>query len=491
MGSRMPIALLFASLALAAIFAVAGVTKLADHGGAREAAHGFGVPERLAGVVGIGVALAELVVAGLLLPAATRWWAAVWALALLLAFCVAIAAALARGRAPECRCFGRLHSEPAGWRTLARNVLLAALAALVVSAGSSDVGPGAFAWAARLDPVGWLVAALIGALAATVAVGGSVMIHVLRSHGRLLMRVERVEERLRSVGFELEEPDGVPQLGLAPGAPAPTFWLADTTGDRVALADLLAPGLPLLLLFTSPTCGPCSVLMPQVAEWQRAHADELTVALVSDGEPGTVRAHAAEHGLEHVLLDESLEVYRAYEANGTPSAVLVGDDGRVASWLTAGADWIETLVQQALGGLGRTPGLPVGAELPALRLADLDGTTIDLGAIGDGPVLVLFWNPSCGYCRAMHEDLRAWEDERRTDAPTLVIVSAGEPDEVRAEGFASTVLLDPEWEAGPALGADGTPMAVLVDGERRIASRPLVGADELIGALGARRVASA
>lgn len=487
----MSIALLAASLTLAAVFALAGAAKLADRAGTRRAAEDFGVPTRFAGPVGMGVAVAELVVAGLLLPAATRSWAAVAALALLFAFSGAIGLALARGRAPECHCFGRLHSAPAGWGTLARNAVLAGLAAFVAVAGREDAGPGALAWAGRLDAVGWVVVGLVAALLVTVAAGGVVVLHLLRGHGRLLVRLERVEERLRAAGLELDEPDAMPQLGLAPGTRAPAFWLADTEGSRVALGDLLEPGRPLLLLFTSPTCGPCAMLMPEVARWQREQAGELTVALVSDGDPEAVRAHARQHGLANVLLDEKHAIYGAYEANGTPSAVLVADDGTIASWLAAGADWIETLVEQALDGLGRTPGLPVGTLLPPLRLTGLDGAERELAELVDGPTVLLFWNPGCGFCRAMHEDLLAWERERPVAAPALVVVSAGNADDVRAEELSSPVLLDPEWEVATALGAGGTPMGLLLDGERTIASSPVVGAEAVLDLLGARRLSGA
>ena len=158
----------------------------------------------------------------------------------------------------------------------------------------------------------------------------------------------------------------MPALGLEPGTPAPAFELESIDGGHVSLDNLREPGNPVLLLFTSPTCGPCSVLMPTVAEWQREHYGELTIALLSDGEVDAIRAEAEEHGLVNVLVDDGLATYEAYEANGTPSAVLIGDDGTVATWLAAGSDWIESVVQQALAGLGRTPGLPVGTELPDL-----------------------------------------------------------------------------------------------------------------------------
>ena len=38
------------------------------------------------------------------------------------------------------------------------------------------------------------------------------------------------------------------------------------------------------------------------------------------------------------MLDAAFGVSDDYDAGGTPSAVLIGDDGRIASWLAAGAD---------------------------------------------------------------------------------------------------------------------------------------------------------
>jgi thiol-disulfide isomerase/thioredoxin len=464
-----PLVLVF-SLTLAAVFAAAGVAKLLDPRGSREAAKAFGVPERLAGLVARGLPLAEIAIAVLLLPTATRWYAATAALGLLLAFCAAIARVMARGEAPDCHCFGQLHSKPAGWSALGRTGLLAAVAGFIVIAGREDGGASVFGWISRLEGVEWLVLALAVALAAVVAVGGYAVVHVLRSYGKVLVRLEALESRLRAAGFDLEEPDEIPELGLEPGTPAPDFALASTTGERVSLGALRESGNPLLLLFTSPTCEPCSHLMPTVAEWQREHADELTVALLSAGEAEAVRADAAEHGLTNVLLDTDLATYEAYEANGTPSAVLIGDDGTIATWLAAGGDWIESLIGQALAGLGRTPGLPVGTELPELRVSRLDESEVELRDAIERDSLLLFWNPGCGFCRSLHEEILAWEASPPADAPALVVVSAGEAFSVKAESFGSTVLLDPEWAVSSALGADGTPMAVLVTADGRIAS---------------------
>src|SRR5205807_1270564 len=109
-------------LALAVIFLIAGVAKLADPGGSRAALRDFGIPARLARLLGPALPLAELATAAALIPATSARWGALAALVLLGGFVAAIAGALAKGRKPDCHCFGQLHSAPAGRSTLVRNV---------------------------------------------------------------------------------------------------------------------------------------------------------------------------------------------------------------------------------------------------------------------------------------------------------------------------------------------------------------------------------
>src|SRR5690242_15962461 len=121
----MDIALLVSRLLLTLVFLVAGLAKLADLSESRKAMVDFGVPAFLVAHLGIGLPLTELTIAIALLPASTAWWGAIGTLALLLIFIAAISYNLARGRKPDCHCFGQIHSEPVGWPTLFRNSLLA------------------------------------------------------------------------------------------------------------------------------------------------------------------------------------------------------------------------------------------------------------------------------------------------------------------------------------------------------------------------------
>jgi thiol-disulfide isomerase/thioredoxin len=464
--------LIVARLLLAAVFVVAAVTKLADRDGTREAVAEFGAPRSLALPLAILLPIVELAVAVFLLPAATAMAGLVGALMLLLVFSGAIAWNLARGRTPDCHCFGQLHSAPAGGGALARNGALAAVAALAVAGTAAEPGVSAVAWIGRLDGPDLLAFVVVAVAAILLVAAGAAFLTLLRSYGKVLLRVERLERVLAEAGIQVEAPEPVPEVGLPPGAPAPAFAVADIGGASVSLEDLLAPGQPLLLMFMSPRCGPCQELLPAVAEWQGEHAERLTVAIAGDGTTEELRAEASEFDLDRILADEDGDVYSAYEANGTPSAVLVAPDGTIASYVASGRDAIETLV----GDIFDVPGLPVGASVPGLRLRALDGERVALEDLNGRDTLLLFWNSDCGFCRAMHSDLLRWE-RKANGTPRLVVISSGDEDRTREEGFRSTVLLDEEHRVGSAFGADGTPMAVLIGADGRVASRPVAGAD--------------
>jgi thiol-disulfide isomerase/thioredoxin len=444
----------------------------------------FGAPEALVGRFALVLPLAEIAVAALLIPAATAVAGSAGALALLAMFSVAIVVSLARGRAPDCHCFGRLYSAPVGAATLLRIGLLGGVAALTLAGGLAEPDTGILDWAAGLDVTERLAVGLGLALAACVG-GGSAGFHaLLRSYGKVLLRVERLEAALGETGYSLDEFDERPALGLAPGTPAPPFALpsAGEAGRDVTLDALLEPRLPLLLVFTRPGCVPCEALMPDLARWQTAHGDRLSLAVLARGEPDELRVAATSHGVRTVLADSGGKLQHAYGVSGTPSAVLLARDATIESPLAAGP----TAIAELVAGVLDAPGLPVGAPAPALdRLAALDGRRPSL--TGGRESLLLFWNPECGFCRSMHADLLAWEAQANGSSPQLVVISSGDAERTRPERFASPVLLDPDWSAAGAFGVGGTPCAVVVDGDGRVDSELLVGAEAILGRAGAPR----
>lgn len=483
----MTVLVLVARVVLAAVFVVAAVTKLVDRRGTRQAVAEFGVPERLAGPAAVVLPLVELTTAVMLLPAATAALGSMLALALLATFTTAIVVALLRGRAPACHCFGQRSGAPATWRTVARNSGLGALAVVALAGSVAEPGTSAVAWIGALGAEA-LVAGIAACLVAgLLGAGVAALLGLLRSYGRVLVRLERIEAALAEAGVEIAG-DVEPAVGLEPGTEAPWFLAVTTQGTGVSRDDLLAPGLPLLLLFTSPHCGPCAELLPEAAQWQRDHADDLTVAFACTGEADAVDAEASEFALDRVLVDESAAIAESYEATGTPAAVLVNADGTLASWVAMGRDAIVTLLAQALAPPASDGGLPIGAPAPGLELPTLDGETLSLEALRGQETVLVFWNPSCGFCRSMHDDLLAFERDADSSEPRLVVVSSGGEEETRAEGFRSTVLLDADYAAGSAFDAGGTPMAVRLDADGRIAS-PVAAGGEAVLELARRPVA--
>jgi protein-disulfide isomerase len=137
--------------------------------------------------------------------------------------------------------------------------------------------------------------------------------------------------------------------GLPVDSVAPPFELTAYAGGTSSLAQLLAYGKPLLLIFTNPTCGPCVVLFAEIKEWQKSHSEELTIALLSFGTIKENFVNVARNGLGQVLLQQQREVAEKYGANVTPTAVVVNTDGRIASPVAAGADEIRALLGRVVG----------------------------------------------------------------------------------------------------------------------------------------------
>lgn len=479
-------ALILLRIALAAVFAVAGVAKLVDRAGTRTAVVAFGAPEQIAGSLAVVLPLAELATAGLLLLGSGAVYGALTAIALLAVFSGAIAISLAQGRSPACHCFGQLHSAPASWKTLARNAVLLGIGALALAGSVVEEPTSAVAWIDDLSRAELASLAFVACAAVILAFGGAAVLSLLRSYGQVLTRLDHVEAALVRAGFDLEDAVAMPEIGLEPGTAAPSFAALSLSGESVSLETLTASGRPSLLLFTSPHCGPCKALLPVAAAWQREHAEELAVVFASDGQREEVLAETEGHGLEHVVLDKSRYLHDAFQANGTPSAVLVRQDGTIGSWVASGRDWIEHLVAVALDEDDVGQGIPVGTPVPALELPSLSGDMVPLESLRGRDALLLFWNPACGFCRSMHDDVVAWESSANGATPRLVIFSSGDAESTRAENFQSLVLLDPSLAAGTAFGANGTPMAVLVDADGRVASNVAAGAEAVLALARAR-----
>ena len=326
----MLITLVALRLGLSVVFGVAGVAKLLDQSGTREAVTNFGAPASWSGPLAVLLPLAEIAIALGLLLSATAWGSALTALLLLGLFIAAIGINLSRGRAPECHCFGQLYSRPLGWPTLVRNIVFAGCAGFVVWPGQQAIQASTLLLSEKLGGRQYFPLVAFMAMAIVVVT----VIYFQRG-------------RAKKAGPAHIHP--LPDLqGLPLGALAPAFQLPAYRRDHTSLAELLEPGKPVLLIFSNPNCGPCAALFGELAEWQRTYPDQVTIAVITQGTLKNNFVNIARNDLRNTLFQNQREIAEQYRCLATPTGVLVSPDGRIASTPAPGADKIRDLIHSTL-----------------------------------------------------------------------------------------------------------------------------------------------
>jgi peroxiredoxin len=357
-----------------------------------------------------------------------------------------------------------------------------------------------------------------------VALGCWLGFQLLRQNGRLLLRLEGVEQKL---GQLISTAPSAPP-GLPVGSAAPEFELPDLGGGRKALSEFR--GRKLLLIFFNPRCGFCTQMAPDLAALTQEalgvealgvggaapNAQRLTPSarplplVVSTGAADENRQLVEKHDIRcPVLLQEKMEVASAYQANGTPIGYLIDERGRIASEIAVGAQALLALAagpsaglterqgpaaasgsgHAALGGTRSVAeskinreGLPAGTPAPAFHLPRLDGGELSLEEYRGRQVLLVFSDPNCGPCDQLVPQLEQLA-RRRPDLPVLM-VSRGDAEanrvKVAEHGLTLPVVLQRQWEISREYGTFATPVAYLIDAAGVIAADVAMGVEPIL-----------
>ena len=115
--------------------------------------------------------------------------------------------------------------------------------------------------------------------------------------------------------------------GLTVGEAAPIVAVTDLDGVSRNVGGERADGKNTLVMFVSPTCPVCKVLLPVLRSSARAEHQWLDVLLASDGELAKHTEFRRQHGLGQLpyILSPSLGI--AYQINRLPYAVLLDERG--------------------------------------------------------------------------------------------------------------------------------------------------------------------
>ncbi len=488
----MELFLLLCRVTLAGIFAVAGVGKLIDRKGSEKAARDFGVPEKAVGVFATALPLAEIGIAILLLFTQTSWYAGVGGLVLLLAFTAGMIYQIAKGNAPDCHCFGQIHSEPVGTMSVVRNVAFTSLAAAVVYQGTGGQG-------LRLATTSWEAGILVLLFIIACGMVGLVSLGLAsKSEADTLRR--RIEILELASGLESPETGreevGDPNNGLPVGAPFPDFELGSANGRNVRFDHILMNGKPVLFFFASSDCGPCRILYPEMELWAEEFAGQMDIWLISRG---TIKDNLKKFDgklRENLLLQKDKEVAMLARSPWTPTALFVNADGRVGSHPAVGDVAIRELIQQIRRGdlkkefsyfrSGTTRlRLPnIGKPVPDFSLPDASGKILKSSDLKGKETVALFLTETCGHCVTVTEELKAWEQNGANENARFVIFSDGELEHFRKLGLASTVVDDPKFAISEKIGMQSAPSAVLINADGIIASEAAVGSPNIWALIG-------
>jgi peroxiredoxin len=208
---------------------------------------------------------------------------------------------------------------------------------------------------------------------------------LLRQNGRLLLRLEALEERLNEFEFGEDEANRfsnrsltnskIKRDGLKAGTVAPEFRLPRLDGrGELVLSELR--GRRVLLVFSSPHCGPCNTLAPELEKFHRSQNGTLrprtneerspltpaispsdgervadgpgqgkfsgiSVVMISKGEPKENRAKVKEHGLTFpIVLQQQWKISRRYAMFATPIAYLLDEAGVIVRDVAVGTEAI-------------------------------------------------------------------------------------------------------------------------------------------------------
>jgi peroxiredoxin len=336
-----------------------------------------------------------------------------------------------------------------------------------------------------------------------VALGCWLGYQLVRQNGRILLRLEGLEQRLNQLGgahAALPAPEAAP-AGLPAGSTAPPFELPDLAGTPASLSQFR--GRSLLLIFFNPRCGFCAQMAPDLAALPVDGSEGRPVPLVvTTGAVEENRKLVEEHGIRcPVLLQEEMEVASRYQAHGTPMGYRIDEQGQIASEIAVGAQALLALAGPYGGSRNGRPvhqgnrsladsklnrdGLTAGTPAPSFRLPRLDGGELSLEEYRGRRVLLVFSDPHCGPCDQLVPQLE--QRSRRTPDVQVLMVSRGEPEANRAkaaeQGLTFPIVLQKQWEISRQYAMFATPIAYLIDEEGIIAADVAVGVEPILALL--------
>ncbi len=468
---------------LFAIFLLAGLGKLGDLEGGKKSLKEMGFSESQASALNLILPFIEIAVAICFLPATTAWFASLAALVLLLGFSGFTLYQIRKGSSADCHCFGALHSEPISPKVVYRNLILA-VPAVFLALQKERIESLHFSTLSFELSLGIIFGLATLTLLTLVCL---YLKETIKKQNELLRRVELLS--LISSEEAAQETDiSAPTDGLLIGAPVPSFQATNGKGLTIDSTDIFQK--PSVLFFMSDSCEPCKALLPEIQSWQEEMKEKLDFFFVLNE---ISSEHVQTFGNGNVILQKNQEISEIFNAKWTPTAIFVNRNGRIGSLPAAGDKAIRSLIEKIKSN-GEVEFIPegkperdgkIGSQVPEFTLNDQNGNSFHSRQFIGRKTLLVYWSPTCGFCKEMLDELKEWEKERKPYDPFLVLISTSSDAETNRElGLQSPILTDEKGKVVETLGMRGTPSAILIDENAKIISQIAVGAKQIWALLG-------
>lgn len=284
---------------------------------------------------------------------------------------------------------------------------------------------------------------------------------------------------------------------IAPGDPLPPELLVEQGGSAGrALAELIRKQ-PVVMVYWRPDHSTSEQTLVATAErlGKEAPAVKLIpVAVLAAGQsPDVIGERLTALGLKgYPELQDGGQLAMMIGIRQVPSYVLVDAGGvlrliggaDLSQGVPGGGSILEAVRKAAegkpvptLGALSSDPVYQlIGAELPDVSGTALDGKTwLSLREQVNGKRLLLFyWSPNCGHCKAALPELREWYTSKKPD--DLVVIDICRADSASLKNAAPAIIqsypwthvLDVDRSIGRALLARWTPTSYLVSSDGKI-----------------------
>ena len=185
---------------------------------------------------------------------------------------------------------------------------------------------------------------------------------VFKQQGRILLRLDKLEQNAPAGGPRLEKPAEQAESGGLPlRSHFPSFTFPDLAGRAVALEDF--HGRRVLLVHWNFECGFCDSIAAALAGLETSFEKRnIQLVLLAHGEARSNQEQAAGHSLKcPILLTKDQEKAGPFEHEGTPVAYFLDEEGRVAAPIARGANQVFALALELAGPQHEASGVALTA----------------------------------------------------------------------------------------------------------------------------------